>query len=410
MGTNRREPRGGKWAGPAVVLVLFVMSLCGCGSGGGTETSQAEADPCDRTVEPGTKLRDAIARAASGSVLCLKGGRYAGVRIPAGVNRRSNHLTIRSTPPRAATIDGELSFDHAQHLRLEGLRLTGGIAFAPAATDIELIGNEITGPAGIFLFGDASLGGATRRVLIADNLIHDIDYTGSQATYNGYGIKSIGDQRDITVRDNTIQSVAADYIQTDVADEWDVEGNRFLGPSLAGAHPQEHQDLWQIYAGGTDVNFRGNVARQTGTDQSLLFEMTSPEDRYVGVHVVDNLFAHDSIGYTCQIYQARGLVFRLNTIVGSRWGCLFRDEPDLPAGSGYEIERNIFASTLEGADMGLEGRAGDWGQMDYNVSSDTSAPGPHSVHEWTPAWVNEIDYRPLGLPFAAGYRAPKGGG
>ena len=60
--------------------------------------------------------------------------------------------------------------------------------------------------------------------------------------------------------------------------------------------------------------------------------------------------------------------------------------------------------------MGLEGRAGDWGQMDYNVSSDTSAPGPHSVHEWTPAWVNEIDYRPLGLPFAAGYRAPKGGG
>ena len=148
------------------------------------------------------------------------------------MNRRSNHLTIRSTPPRAATIDGELSFDHAQHLRLEGLRLTGGIAFAPAATDIELIGNEITGPAGIFLFGDASLGGATRRVLIADNLIN-MSYTGSQATYNGYGIKSIGDQRDITVRDNTIQSVAADYIQTDVADEWDVEGNRFLGPSLA---------------------------------------------------------------------------------------------------------------------------------------------------------------------------------
>ncbi len=407
MGRRRDQRR--KWAPVAlssIAAAVAALTLCACGSGS-AETTEATA--CDRTVEPGINLGRVLARVEPGSVLCLRAGRYRGIRIPAGATRKSDLVTIRSVPRRAATFVGELAFDDARHIRLEGLRFTGGVAFAPAASDIQIVDDEITGPAGIFLFGDASQGGATRRVLIADNLIHDIAYRGPQETHNGYGIKSIGDQSDVTVRGNTIKSVAADYIQTDVANGWKVEGNHFLGPSLAGPHPLEHQDLWQIYAGGKDLSFTDNVARGTGTSQSLLLQMTAAGDRYSNVRISNNLFDHDSIGYTCQIYQADGLEFRDNTIVGSHWGCLFRDEPGLPPGSGYRVERNIFASTVEGSDVGFEGRAGDWGDLDYNVSSDTSAPGPHSVHDWTPAWRNEVNYPPLGLPFSAGYRVPGAG-
>ena len=45
-----------------------------------------------------------------------------------------------------------------------------------------------------------------------------------------------------------------------------------------------------------------------------------------------------------------------------------------------------------------------WGAIDHNVSSDGSATGAGSVPSWKPAWADSDDYRPLGLPFEAGYR------
>jgi hypothetical protein len=126
------------------------------------------------------------------------------------------------------------------------------------------------------------------------------------------------------------------------------------------------------------------------------------------VVVENNLFDHDSRGYTCQILQSQGLVFRNNTIVGSHWGCIFRDLP-APAGSnqpgsGYEVDHNIFVGTKEGGAIATEGRAGSWGTYDYNVSDDGSAGGAHSVRNWTPTWSETTNYIPSGLPLAAGYR------
>jgi hypothetical protein len=122
------------------------------------------------------------------------------------------------------------------------------------------------------------------------------------------------------------------------------------------------------------------------------------------VVIENNLFDHDSRGYTCQIYQSSGLVFRDNTIVGSHWGCLFRDLASSPAGSGYLIDHNVFADTEASVDVSSEGRADEWGTYDYNVSSDGSASGAHSVRNWTPSWGDPTNYVPAGLPFTAGYR------
>ncbi len=205
----------------------------------------------------------------------------------------------------------------------------------------------------------------------------------------------------MTIRGNTIKSTASDYIQSATPVHWVVDSNTFLGPSLLGDH-EDHQDLWQIFGGGRDLRFTNNVARHTGTQESLLFQ----EGAFAKVVVENNLFDHDSRGYTCQIYQASGLVFRHNTIVGSRWGCLFRDLASSSPGSGYRVERNVFADTSDGGDVSTEGRAATWGNYDYNVSSDGSAGGRHSLRHWQPSWVDTTTYEPRQLPFAAGYEAP----
>src|SRR6185312_11300149 len=128
----------------------------------------------------------------------------------------------------------------------------------------------------------------------------------------------------------------------------------------------------QIFGGGQNITFTNNVARNTETQESLLFQ----EGRFSNVVIENNLFDHDSRGYTCQIYQSSGLVFRDNTIVGSHWGCLFRDLASSPPGDHYRVVRNVFVDTQEGNDVSTEGRAAGWGTYDYNVSSDGSAGGP----------------------------------
>ncbi len=394
-----------------VVIVLALSSGSDKGKALGSSGRPTMPPPphytpeiCTQSVSPGASLTAALARAPAGAVICLHGGKYPGERIPSDATDNSSFVTLQPVHGEVPVLTGELAFDGARYLRIQGLSLKSGIKFQPAASHVELIGNDITGVGGIFLFGDSREGGSTRDVLIQGNLIHGIDYTGWQGVYGGYGIKSVGTQSGVTVRGNEIKSVAADYIQTDEANHWVVDSNTFLGPTLVGGHPLEHQDLWQIYAGGSDVRFTNNVARNTGTAQSLMFQLTYPGNRFSDVTVENNLFDHETQGYTCQVFQANGLTFRDNTVVGSRFGCLFRDDKRYPAGSGYEVDHNVFADTAAGTDIGLEGRVPGWGAIDHNVSSDGSATGAGSVPSWKPAWADSDDYRPLGLPFEAGYR------
>jgi parallel beta helix pectate lyase-like protein len=373
-----------------------------------TQAAQRAASPqlraCTRTLATGANLAGALSRAAPGAVLCLGGGRYRGARIPAGATDYASWVTIQPAPGQVPVFAGELAFDDARHLRLAGLTFEAGLRFSPAASHVQVIGNDISGVGGIFLFGDRREGGSVSSILIGENFIHDIDYSGSQGVYKGYGIKSIGAQERITVRGNTIKSVAADYLQTDEANRWTVDRNTFLGPSLVQGHPQEHQDLWQVYAGGRNVRFTNNIVRGTGTSQSLLFQLSYASSRFARVLVANNLFDRDSAGYSCQIYQSAGLRFRNNTIVGSRFGCLFRRDRRFPDGSGYQVDHNVFAETVEGDDIGVERGVPAWGAFDHNISSDRSATGLSSVRRWSPEWVSTADYRPVGLPFAAGYR------
>jgi hypothetical protein len=350
---------------------------------------------CTMTLSPGADIADAVSQAAGGSVICLDAGSYG--RITVADAHKSPPVTVRSGADGRATVDG-ITLSDPSGLRFVALDITDGTTITPSGSDIQFINNDITGVAGIYFFGDYRIGEQVSNVLIEGNNIHDLDYTGNQATGYGYGIEGVGDARNVTIRDNTIKSPASDYIQSATPVGWVVDHNTFLGPSLLGSH-EDHQDLWQIFGGGEDVSFTNNVARDTETQESLLFQ----EGAFQNIDVENNLFDHDSRGYTCQIYQSTGLTFRNNTIVGSHWGCLFRDLAGSAPGSGYEVDHNIFVGTEASVDVSMEGRADQWGTYDYNVSSDSSAEGSHSVRNWSPSWSDTTNYSPLGLPFAAGF-------
>ncbi|MET0558392.1 MAG: right-handed parallel beta-helix repeat-containing protein [Solirubrobacterales bacterium] len=353
---------------------------------------------CSSKLHAGADVSRAIARARGGDVICLGKGSYP--EIEATRISKQPAVTVRSGTNGRATIEG-IALTDPVGLHFVDLKIRDGVAITPSAANIAFSGNDITGPTGIYMFGDYRIGKRIENVRIEGNRIHDIDYSGSQEAGYGYGIEGVGDVRGMTIRGNTIQSTASDYIQSATPVNWVVDRNTFLGPSLLADH-EDHQDLWQIFGGGHRIRFTNNVARDTETQESLLFQ----EGAFSDVVVENNLFDHDSRGYTCQIYQSNGLVFRDNTVVGSHWGCLFRDQADEAPGSGYQVERNVFADTQEGADISTEGRAGDWGNYDYNVSSDGSARGPHSLRRWKPSWAGPTTFEAERLPFAAGYRAP----
>jgi len=362
-----------------------------------SRTWTVESGNCSQTLSPGANLSSAISDAAAGSVLCLDGGSWS--FNLSGVNK-SDYVTVQSSGDQVASLSYSI-LNNSRFLRFRDLKFTGGAEMIGASNHIEFLDNEFTGRFGIRANGDeASRGTNVTDVLIEGNYLHDLDYTGSQGPADGYGITAVNGVERFTIAGNTIKSVAADYLQSASPVDFAVLDNAFLGPTLVGAHPQEHQDLWQIFGGGTNVTYSNNVARNTGTHESLLFQ----EGAFRNVKIENNLFDHDSRGYTCQLYQSTGMVFRNNTIVGSHWGCLFRDYSSSAAGSGYQIDHNVFAETEASVDVSTEGRAGSWGTYDYNVSEDGSASGSHSVRNWSPSWSDTTNYVPLGLPFAAGYR------
>jgi hypothetical protein len=355
-----------------------------------------EPSPCDRALDPGANLTSAIASAAGGTTICLNGGSWS---LDLSGVRKSPAVTVRSADGATATLSHS-QIAHSSGLSLAMLTFTGGADMVGANDHVSFLNNEFKGNFGIRANGEeASAGTKVTDVTIEGNYIHDLDYTGPQEVANGYGVTAVNGVERFSIAYNTIKSPASDYLQSASPVDFTVDHNTFLGPSLLGSH-EDHQDLWQIFGGGKNVLFTNNVALHTETQESLLFQ----EGAFSNVVIEGNLFDHDSLGYTCQLYQSTGLVFRNNTVVGSRWGCLFRDLDSSAPGSGYQVDHNVFVGTGEGSDVSTEGRAAGWGTYDYNISSDGSAGGAHSVRNWAPFWEDTLGYVPLGLPFAAGYR------
>lgn len=376
-----------------LLMVLAAPALVGCAKSVSVAAPSAQGH-CSVTLSPGQDVAGTVASASQNAVICLQAGSYPTLKL-SGV-KPSGYVTLRSAHARQANFDG-IEGQNVSFLRLEKLTVHGPVSILQSAHDLQLVNNDIgPGTCGVYLY--AWQHETFRRVTIAQNYIHDLDFTGPEGVCSGYGIEAVGGVGNVQVTNNTIAHVANDYVQLGGGENWTVAHNLFLGPSLRQSHGTVHQDLWQVFGGGANLRFANNVARNTETQESLLFQ----EGVYHNVRVENNLFDHDSSGYSVQMFQVDGLTFTYNTFVGSTWGVIFRaDDPDAGRGQGYVVEHNIFGSTSGGTPDVSEYRA--FGIYDYNVSQDGSASGPHSVRHWRARWSGKPGSQPRCLTFAAGY-------
>ncbi len=372
---------------------------------------------CTVTLSNGANLANTLSSAAGGAVICLNNGTY-GASL-SQVNKASI-VTVQPAPGQTANIDYSL-LNKATNIRFKNLHFIGGVEVLGPSSFIQFVNDEFTGEFGIHIDGQQASGGSeVTDVLIDGNYIHDLDFTGDEGTAKGNGIKATNGIEHLTISNNIIKSTAEDYINIADPTNLTIDHNTFLGPSLREPnHSAVHQDLVQVFGGGANVTFTNNVAHDTGTNESLMFQDATLQN----VRIENNLFDRDSDGYTCQVYQSIGLTLKSNTVLGT-WGCLVRDAASRSGGSNYQVDHNIFANSVAGhTGLAVEGRAASWGTYDYNVSDDGSVAGSHSIQNWNPSWQNtawsptaQQSATPTGyyqppasnLPFAAGYQGSIG--
>lgn len=330
-------------------------------SAGGACSDQRSASQASFPDRPLCSAERALAVAKRGDAIILRKGSYPQLTIE-GLTGGNDYVTLRSFPTEKVTVAG-LEVQDTDHLRVEGLTITKGVSIT-GGHDLALVGNDIgDSRSGVLLVADE--GNVLKDVLVADNYIHDIDYPERVAEdgLSGYGIRMLGSVRDTTIRGNRIERVLEDYIQGGESGIT-VERNYFAGPSLRFGHGDEvHADLWQIYYPATDIVFRDNVARRTGTQTGLLFQFSADGPAHRNVVIENNLLDRVSDGAAMQIYNTRGLRIANNTVVGSQQGTLLRYDDRAPEGRGYRIVNNIF-DAKEGDGLSLEG---DWGVESHNL-------------------------------------------
>jgi hypothetical protein len=384
-----------------VLSLLAAFALLACAGQLPAPTAQpAHGRLCSATLGPGQDVAGSLSSAAAGSVICLRTGHYPVLKL-ANLHP-DGYVTLQPASGQRPTLAG-IEGEQIDFLRVQGLTVRGPIELIGGGRDIQIAGNDV-GPStcGIYLY--AWSGNVMSDIAIEHNHIHDLDFSGPEEVCSGYGIQAVGGVQKVSILANTIEHVANDYIQLGGGDDWTVAKNLFLGPSLRYTHATVHQDLWQVFGGGSHLRFIDNVARNTQTDESLLFQ----SGVYHDLTITNNLFNHDSAGYSVQMFQIDGLVFTHNTFIGSHWGVLFRaDDPNAGPGRGYRVQYNIFGKTSSSSPAVSE--TPNFGTFDYNVSQDGSASGPHSLRHWHPRWAAAAGYEPLCLPFQAGYHSTSSG-
>ena len=148
-----------------------------------TPPSGQPSKPCTQTLAAGANVSNAIASAPAGSVVCLPA---TATSFSLSQVSKASTVTVRGGGGSV----GYSAVRRSSNLRFEGIRFTGGLELLGATRGIEIVGNEFTGSFGIHAGGEAHTisGSMVSNVLIEGNDIHDLDYSGSQGTANGYGI------------------------------------------------------------------------------------------------------------------------------------------------------------------------------------------------------------------------------
>lgn len=408
---------------------------------------------CSQTVGSGADLATVLSGAAAGSTVCLASGHWSRQTItnfnPAQM------VTLASAPGQTAVVGGLTlaSAGAVSNLTFEGIRFSGGVEVDGPAHDLLFRFDDFQDLPDGYAFNFKPFESGPSAVDDGVTISYDqIDHVGECLQMDG-GEREIVD---FTFSHNVCgpgigyeedPSFGAHYIQTDGVNGFDVVNNAFEGPpDPRTVTYANHLNVLHVWGSSTDVDFSNNIIWHTRTlGQMLLLGDNTYTSRLDKITISNNLDVEDPacgpgsdcLAYSMYSFPVHGMTWTHNTIIASVWGvglgvrasctsaCYasstgMTGEYNLAApvcGSKPDCSQDYTAFACEGPPC----------LIGHNVSADGSADsalgGHANIIDWRPAYVTTSwdptsgsqwnpppagYYRPVGLPYAAGYQGPVG--
>ena len=408
---------------------------------------------CDQTVGSGADLGTVLSGAASGSTVCLRAGNW-GRRVINNVNP-VRMVTIASPPGHPADMGGLTlaSAGAVSNLTFEGIRFSGGVEVHGPAHGLLFRFDDFQNIPDDYAFNFKPFASGSSAVDKGVTISYDqIDHVGECLQMDGGESEIV----DFTFSHNVCgpgigydedPSFGAHYIQTDGVDGFHVLSNAFEGPPDARTVTYgNHLNVLHVWGSSRDIDFSRNViwhARARG--QTLLLGDNTYPSRLEGITVSNNLDVEDPacgpgsgcFAYAMYSFPVHGMNWTHNTIIASTWGvglgwrascssACFSSSTDMTG--EYNLAAPVCGSSSDCNENYTAFRCGG-GRcvIGHNVSADRSANsalgGRSNVVGWRPAYATTAwtpnsgspwnpppagYFRPLGLPYAAGYEGTLG--
>ena len=408
---------------------------------------------CDQTVGPGADLGTALSAATAGSTICLSAGSW-GRQLINNVNPAAM-VTVASAPGQKAEVGGMTlaSTGAVNNLTFEGIRFSGGVEVDGPAHNLLFRFDDFQDIPDTYAFNFKPIASGRSAVDAGVTITYDqIDHVGECLQMNGGESEIV----DFTFSHNVCgpgigyeedPQFGAHYIQTDGVNGFAVVSNAFEGPpDPRTVTYSNHLNVLHVWGSSRDIDFSSNVIWHTRTiGQMMLLGDNTYTSKLDGITISNNLDVEDpacGAGSRCPSYAmysfpVHGMTWTHNTIVASVWGvglgfrgsctsACYASSTDMTGeynlaapvcGSSSVCNRNYSAFVCQGgrcsighnvsadgsANSVLGGRAN---VVDWRPEYATTAWAPNSGSPWNPPPAGY--YRPVGLPYAAGYQGTLG--
>jgi hypothetical protein len=416
-------------------------------------TDGAPSVACDQTVGAGGDLGTALSAAASGSTICLGTGTW-GRQIITNVNPAAM-VTVASAPGQTADIEGMTlaSAGAVNNLTFEGIRFSGGVEVDGAVHNLVFRFNDFEDIPDNYAFNFKPF--ASGRSAVDDGVTisyNQIDHVGECLQMDGGESEIV----DFTFSHNVCgpgigfqedPQFGAHYIQTDGVSGFEVVRNAFEGPPDPRTVTYgNHLNVLHVWGSSRDIDFSSNIIWHTRSiGQVLLLGDNTFQSKLDAITISNNLDVEDPacgpgsscLSFAMYSFPVHGMTWTHNTIAASIWGVGlgFRGSCTsacYPSSTDMTGEYNLASPACRSSsdcNQNYSAFVCDGGTcaIGHNVSSDGSADsvlgGHDNVVDWRPeyattAWTPNSGspwnpppagyYRPVGLPFAAGYQSPVG--
>jgi Right handed beta helix region len=283
-GVHGRRP-GWRAAAAGVCLVVVAIVSLAVLLAGPSRTTRLPASipavprrPCTVTASSSSAATAMVGRAADGAVICLAGGRYAGLRLT-GAHR--SDVTLQPAPGQTVTVLTGITDAHGMpaavliepgsaHLVIHDLRVVGTVEIGAGSSAIRIDHNDIgEGAFGVLLQSENC------------NAAH-------APRWPGCGAEPV--IRDVTISGNRIHDVGGrrgdDAINANHYAGLRITGNEITGIREGG----HHTDCFQSTFGGSGLVFDHNYEHDNNC-QGFFIKDGDVADALV----YDNLFVRDQV-------------------------------------------------------------------------------------------------------------------